>query len=153
VAVAVPGTGAPANPRPAAAIEYIEVSILRALGVTNSTRSATLPDIPTVGEFVPGYKVRGWSGVGAAGATPPGNIERLNQEINTALTISVKARLADLAQCSLCRICKPRYPCAAPSFLAASARRVPRKNLLQWLTREGTGPSSGTHREGPQDPR
>jgi hypothetical protein len=36
---------------------------------------------------------------------------------------------------------------------AASARRVPRKNLLQWLTREGTGPSSGTHREGPQDPR
>jgi tripartite-type tricarboxylate transporter receptor subunit TctC len=56
-----------------------------------------LPDIPTVGEFVPGYEVSGWLGIGAPKNTPAEIIERLNREINAGLADpKFKARLADL---------------------------------------------------------
>ena len=80
-----------------ASIEYIKDCRLRALAVTEATRSETLPDVPTVGEFVPGYEASLWQGIGAPKGTPPEIIDRLNKEINAALADSrIKARLADL---------------------------------------------------------
>jgi tripartite-type tricarboxylate transporter receptor subunit TctC len=65
--------------------------------VTTATRSETLPDLPTVGEFVPGYEASTWFGVGAPQATPAEIVEKLNKEINAGLADpKIKARLADL---------------------------------------------------------
>jgi tripartite-type tricarboxylate transporter receptor subunit TctC len=78
-------------------IEYIRAGRLRALAVTAATRSDALPDIPTVGEFVPGYEASTWYGVGAPKATPAEIVDKLNKEINAGLADSkIKARLADL---------------------------------------------------------
>jgi tripartite-type tricarboxylate transporter receptor subunit TctC len=56
-----------------------------------------LPDVPTVGEFVPGYEASTWSGIGAPKATPAEIVEKLNNEMNAALADhKIKARLADL---------------------------------------------------------
>jgi tripartite-type tricarboxylate transporter receptor subunit TctC len=80
-----------------ASIEYIKAGTLRALAVTTATRSEALPQIPTVGEFVPGYEASAWSGIGAPKSTPPGIIDKLNQTINASLADpKVKARLADM---------------------------------------------------------
>jgi tripartite-type tricarboxylate transporter receptor subunit TctC len=80
-----------------ASIEYIKTGRLRALAVTEATRSETLPDVPTVGEFVPGYEASLWQGIGAPKNTPPEIVDRLNKEINAALADPrIKARLADL---------------------------------------------------------
>jgi tripartite-type tricarboxylate transporter receptor subunit TctC len=84
-------------PTTVASIEYIRAGRLRALAVTAATRSDALPDIPTVGEFVPGYEASTWYGVGAPKATPAEIVEKLNKEINAGLADSkIKARLADL---------------------------------------------------------
>jgi tripartite-type tricarboxylate transporter receptor subunit TctC len=65
--------------------------------VTTATRSDALPDVPTVGEFVPGYEASTWYGVGAPKATPAEIIDKLNKEINAGLADhKIKARLADL---------------------------------------------------------
>jgi tripartite-type tricarboxylate transporter receptor subunit TctC len=81
----------------AGAIEYIRSGKLRALAVTTAARSAALPDVPTVGEFVPGYEAGDWLGVGAPKSTPAEIVDRLNAEINAALAdAGVKARLAEL---------------------------------------------------------
>ncbi len=78
-------------------IEHIRAGKLRALAVTTATRSEALPDIPTVGEFVPGYEASAWYGVGAPKNTPAEIIDKLNKEINAALADpKMKARLADL---------------------------------------------------------
>jgi tripartite-type tricarboxylate transporter receptor subunit TctC len=80
-----------------ASIEYIKAGTLRALAVASATRSETLPDIPTVGEFVPGYEAPTWYGLGAPKNTPPEIVDKLNKEINAALADpKMKARLADL---------------------------------------------------------
>ena len=80
-----------------ASIEYIRAGKLRALAVTTATRSEALPDIPTVGEFVPGYEASAWSGIGAPKNTPAEIVDKLNQEINAGLADpKIKARLADL---------------------------------------------------------
>ena len=80
-----------------ASIGYIRAGRLRALAVTTATRSEALPDIPTVGEFVPGYEASGWSGIGSPKNTPTEVINKLNREINTALAdLKIKAQLADL---------------------------------------------------------
>jgi tripartite-type tricarboxylate transporter receptor subunit TctC len=80
-----------------AAIEHIRAGKLRALAVTTATRSELLPDVPTVGEFVPGYEASQWYGIGAPKSTPPEIVARLNQEINAALADPrLLARLADL---------------------------------------------------------
>jgi tripartite-type tricarboxylate transporter receptor subunit TctC len=80
-----------------ASIEYIRAGKLRALAVTTATRSEALPNIPTVAEFVPGYEVNTWYGVGAPKATPAEIVEKLNKEINAGLAEpKMKARLADL---------------------------------------------------------
>jgi tripartite-type tricarboxylate transporter receptor subunit TctC len=78
-------------------IEYVKAGKLRALAVTTATRSTALPDLPTVGEFVPGYEASGWFGVCAPRRTPVEIVERLNNEVNAGLADSkLKARLADL---------------------------------------------------------
>ena len=78
-------------------IEYIRAGKLRALAVTTATRSEALPDIPTVGDFVPGYEASSWIGIGAPKNTPAEIVDKLNQEINAGLADpKIKARLADL---------------------------------------------------------
>ena len=78
-------------------VEYVKAGKLRALAVTTVTRSNELPDIPTVGDFVPGYEVSQWYGVGAPKGTPAEVINKLNKEINTSLADpKIKARLQDL---------------------------------------------------------
>jgi tripartite-type tricarboxylate transporter receptor subunit TctC len=78
-------------------IEHIRAGRLRALAVTTATRSQALPDIPTVGDFVPGYEASSWQGVGAPKGTSPEIIEKLNKEINEAFADpKLKERLADL---------------------------------------------------------
>jgi tripartite-type tricarboxylate transporter receptor subunit TctC len=78
-------------------IEYIRSGKLRALAVTTSARLEMLPDVSTVGQFVPGYEASGWFGVGTPNGTPREIIERLNVEINAGLgDREIKARLADL---------------------------------------------------------
>ena len=78
-------------------VEPIRASKLRALAVTTATRSPALPDIPTVGEFVPGYEVSGWQGIGAPKNTPSEIVDALNKEINAGLANPMmKARFADL---------------------------------------------------------
>jgi tripartite-type tricarboxylate transporter receptor subunit TctC len=77
-------------------IELIRAGKLRALAVTTATRSPALPDVPTVGEFVPGYEASTWQGIGAPKDTPIETVERLNREINAGLADPrIKARLAD----------------------------------------------------------
>jgi tripartite-type tricarboxylate transporter receptor subunit TctC len=78
-------------------LEYIRSGKVRALAVTSATRAEVLPDIPTVGEFLPSYEASGWQGVGAPRNTPVEIINKLNEEINAALTDpKMKARIADL---------------------------------------------------------
>jgi tripartite-type tricarboxylate transporter receptor subunit TctC len=84
-------------PGTVSSIEYIKTGRLRALAVTTATRSDALPDIPTVGEFVPGYEASGWFGVGAPKNTPAEIVAKLNTEVNAALADpKLKARLADV---------------------------------------------------------
>jgi len=78
-------------------IEYIRDDRLRALAVAAAMRSEALPDIPTVGKFVPGYDATAWFGVGAPKNTPAEIIDKLNKEINAGLAApKLKARLAEL---------------------------------------------------------
>src|SRR6266481_6187410 len=78
-------------------IGYIETGKLRALAITTATRSDALPDIPTLGEFVPGYEASSVFGLGAPRNTPTEIIDKLNKEINAALADpQLKARLAML---------------------------------------------------------
>jgi tripartite-type tricarboxylate transporter receptor subunit TctC len=80
-----------------ASIEFIRSGRLRALAVTTATRSPVLPDVPTVGEFVPGYEVSTWYGLCARAGTPAEAIAKINNEINAALADpTMKVRLADL---------------------------------------------------------
>ena len=78
-------------------LPYIRAGELRALAVTSSTRSAALPDVPTVGEFVPGYEATAWLGIGAPKDTPADIVNKLNNEINAGLADPrIKEQLADL---------------------------------------------------------
>jgi tripartite-type tricarboxylate transporter receptor subunit TctC len=80
-----------------AAMGYIRAGTLRALAVTTATRSDALPDIPTVGDFVPGYEASSWQGVAAPENTPAEIIDKLNREINSVVADpKTKARLAEL---------------------------------------------------------
>jgi tripartite-type tricarboxylate transporter receptor subunit TctC len=80
-----------------ASIEYVRTRRLRALAVTATARLEALPDIPTVGEFVPGYEASAFFGICAPKSTPCGIVEKLNREINAAVTDpGMKTRLADL---------------------------------------------------------
>jgi tripartite-type tricarboxylate transporter receptor subunit TctC len=78
-------------------LPFIRQGKLRALAVTSATRVRTLPDIPTVAEFVPGYEASGWYGIGAPRKTPAEIVEKLNSDIGKALSeAATMARFADL---------------------------------------------------------
>ena len=78
-------------------LPHIRAGKLRPLAVTTATRSELLPDIPTIGDFVPGYEAHGWIGFGAPKNTPAAVVDRLNNEINSAISdSSIKAHLIDL---------------------------------------------------------
>jgi tripartite-type tricarboxylate transporter receptor subunit TctC len=78
-------------------IGHIRSGALRALAVTTATRSQVLPDLPTVGDFLPGYEASAWYGIAAPKNTPSHIIDKLNTEINAGLAdAAVKARLAEL---------------------------------------------------------
>src|SRR6266705_3215917 len=80
-----------------ASIEHLRAGRLRALAVTTATRLEALPDIPTVGDLVPGYEASGMHGIGVPKNTPAEIVDKLNKEINAALADpKMKARLADL---------------------------------------------------------
>jgi tripartite-type tricarboxylate transporter receptor subunit TctC len=81
----------------ASSLEYVKTGKLRALAVTVERRLDALPDIPTVGEFVPGYVASNWYGLGAPKNTPAEIVAKLNREINAGLADpKLRARLADL---------------------------------------------------------
>jgi tripartite-type tricarboxylate transporter receptor subunit TctC len=85
-------------------LEYIRAGKLRALAVTTATRAEALPDVPTVGEFVPGYEASAIGGLGAPKGTPAEVIEKLNREINAGLADPrIKSRFADLGLAPLAR--------------------------------------------------
>ena len=79
------------------ALEHVRAGKLRALAVTTAERWDALPDVPTVGDFVPGYEASGWQALGAPRNTPPAVIERLNHEVNAGLADpALKARYSEL---------------------------------------------------------
>jgi tripartite-type tricarboxylate transporter receptor subunit TctC len=85
-----------------AAIEYIRAGKLRALAVTTATRFEGAPDIPTLGETVPGYEASQWYGVGVPKNTSVEIVDRLNKEINAGLANpKLRAQLADLGGTAL----------------------------------------------------
>ena len=80
-----------------ASMQHIRSGRLRPLAVTTATRADALPELPTVGDFVPGYEATSWFGIGAPKDTPPEIIATLNKEINAAIADpKIKARLIDL---------------------------------------------------------
>jgi tripartite-type tricarboxylate transporter receptor subunit TctC len=100
-------------------IEHVRSGRLRALAVTDATRSQALPDIPTIGEFVPGYEASGWQGVGAPKNTPAEIVDRLNKEINTGLTDpKIKARIGDLGA-----VTAPMVPVEFGKFMAEETEK------------------------------
>jgi tripartite-type tricarboxylate transporter receptor subunit TctC len=83
-------------------LEHVRSGRLRALAVTTATRSQALPNVPTVGHFVPGYEAGVWNGVGAPKNTSAEIIDKLNREVNATLADPrVKARFADLGGMAL----------------------------------------------------
>jgi tripartite-type tricarboxylate transporter receptor subunit TctC len=78
-------------------IEYIRAGKLRALGVTTTSRSPALPDVPSVSETVPGYEASAWFGIGVPKGTPAEVVDKLNKAVNAGLTDpAIRARLADM---------------------------------------------------------
>jgi tripartite-type tricarboxylate transporter receptor subunit TctC len=78
-------------------IEHIRAGELRALAVTTANPLSALPDVPPIGDSVPGYEASSWDGIGAPANTPPEIIAILNKEVNAALADpAFKTRLADL---------------------------------------------------------
>jgi tripartite-type tricarboxylate transporter receptor subunit TctC len=81
----------------ASSLEYIKAGKLRALGVGTASRWDGVLDIPTIGDFVPGYTASAWYGIGAPRGTPAEIIEKLNKETRAGLAVpAMRARLADL---------------------------------------------------------
>ena len=84
-------------PTPPSSIEFIRTGKLRGLATTGATRAAALPDMPTVGEFVPGYETSAWYGIGAPRGTPADVVDRIHREINAGLADpKMMARFAEL---------------------------------------------------------
>src|SRR6516165_10100436 len=98
---------------------YVQSGQLRALAVTTRTRLETMPAIPALDEFVPGYEASGWLGVGAPKNTPFEIIDKLNNEINAALAdAKAKSRLADVGV-----VLMPMAPDELGKFIAADTEK------------------------------
>ena len=102
-----------------ASIEYVRTNKLRALAVTTATRAAALPNVPTVGDFVPGYEMSAWYGIGAPKNTPAEIVNKLNNEINSGLADpGTTARLAALGSSAF-----PVSPSDFGKFIAAESEK------------------------------
>ena len=100
-------------------IEHIRAGRLRALAVTTADRFAALPDVPTVGHFVPGYEASGFFGVGAPKGTSDAIVQRLNQEVGAALADpTLRARLIALGMVPM-----PMTPNQFGDFIAAETTK------------------------------
>jgi tripartite-type tricarboxylate transporter receptor subunit TctC len=100
-------------------LEHIKAGKLRALAVTTATRSDVLPDIPTVGDSVPGYEASAWWGLGAPRNTPAEIIEKLNREISAALADPlVRTKIADLGSAPI-----PMSPTDFGKFIAEEVEK------------------------------
>jgi len=102
-----------------AALPHIRSGALRALAMAGKNRYEGLPDVPTVGETVPGYDAMAWGGIGVPRGTPPEIIDRLNQAVNAALSDPVvRKRLLDVA-------CVPIFytPAEFSTFMAAETEK------------------------------
>ncbi len=101
------------------ALEYIKAGKLRALAVTEAKRSAFLPDVPAVAEFVPGYDATTWYGIGAPRKTPVQVIDLLNREINASLADpTVQSRLEAVGYTPF-----PNSPVQFGKFIAAETEK------------------------------
>jgi tripartite-type tricarboxylate transporter receptor subunit TctC len=79
------------------AIQHVKSGKLRALAVTTAARLDVFPDVPPVGDFLPGYEATGFSGIGVPKNTPPGVIDLLNRELNAGLADArIKTRIVEL---------------------------------------------------------
>jgi tripartite-type tricarboxylate transporter receptor subunit TctC len=100
-------------------LESIKGGSVRALAVTTAERSQALPDVPTVGDTVPGFEASTWQGIGAPKNTPPEIVDKLNTEINAALADpKIKARLADLGS-----LPRPMSPAEFERYIAAETEK------------------------------
>jgi tripartite-type tricarboxylate transporter receptor subunit TctC len=102
-----------------ATIGQVRAGRLRALAVTSGTRSQALPDVPTIGEFVPGYEASVWNGVVAPKNTPAEIIDKLSKEIDLALADpKIIARFAEVGS-----VPKPMTPAAFGKFIAEDTEK------------------------------
>ena len=109
-------------PSLASAIEYMKAGKLRGLAVTSAMRSDAMPELPSVGEFVAGYEISTWYGVGAPRGTPTEVIARLNNEINAGLAHpALKARFAELGDIPM-----PMTPAEFGSLIADQTEKLGR---------------------------
>jgi tripartite-type tricarboxylate transporter receptor subunit TctC len=100
-------------------VEHIKAGTLRALGVTAGRRAAVIPDVPTIGETVPGYEAVVWYGIVAPKDTPPDTVDTLNTALNAVLAEpNLKARLAELGGEPM-----PMTPAEFGKFIAAEAEK------------------------------
>ncbi len=101
------------------AMPHVRAGSLRALGVTAPTRVKALPDIPTIGDTVPGYAVTGWLGIGAPKGTPPEIIEKLNKDIGAVVSdTEIAAKLASFGSDPF-----TRSPAEFGKFISAEAEK------------------------------
>jgi tripartite-type tricarboxylate transporter receptor subunit TctC len=104
----------------ASSLAQIKAGKLRALAVTTATRSDVLPDIPSLGEFLPGYEYSAWYGIGAPRGTPAEIVERLNKEVNAALVDQrFKGQVAELGGTPL-----PGSPADFVKLIATDTEKV-----------------------------
>ena len=83
----------------AASLEYIRTGKLRGLATSGAVGSSALPNLPTIGEFVPGYEITAWFGVGAPKGTPAEVIDKINSEVTAGLANpKMKERLAEFGE-------------------------------------------------------
>jgi tripartite-type tricarboxylate transporter receptor subunit TctC len=100
-------------------VGYIKSGMLRPLAVTTAKRSDTLPDIPTVGEFIPGFEARTWQGIGAPKGMPAEVINVINGEVIAALADpTIKSKLADLGIAPM-----PMTPAQCQAFITAEVEK------------------------------
>ena len=100
-------------------LEYIRAGKVRPLAVTTAQRATLLPELPALGEFVPGYEVSSWFGIGAPKGTPTDIVALLNREIDAGLADrNLAARIAEMASVPL-----PMTPAAFGDLIAAETAK------------------------------
>ena len=100
-------------------IQHIRSGSIRALAVTTATRSAVMPDLPTVAETVPGYEASAWFGLGVPKGTPAAIVAKLNREVNAGLTdAKLSERIAQIGAAPIV-VTPPEFE----AFIAVETRK------------------------------